>query len=73
MVIFNVELYAEFKTDRSKVCITNERILERIIKTFLKRELVYSFKLISIHGLVSGITILTIFLLTRPKVFFKLG
>ena len=47
-------------------------IIIRIIKVFLKRKLIYSFKLIYSRGLVSGITSLSMFLLTRSKAFFSL-
>ena len=47
-------------------------IIIRIIKVFLKRKLIYSFKLIYRRGLVSGITSLSMFLLTRSKAFFSL-
>ena len=46
-------------------------IIERIIKALLNSKVLSSFELIYIHGLVhgqvSGITILSMFLLTRPE------
>ena len=46
-------------------------IVERIIKALFKSEMIYSFELIYTHGLVSGITSLSMFLLmTDPKSFF---
>ena len=36
-------------------------IMERIMKEFLKSKIIYSFKLIYIHVLVSGITSLSVF------------
>ena len=46
---------------------TIKMINERIIKTLLKRKIIYSFELIYNHGLVSGITSLSMFLMMRPK------
>ena len=46
---------------------TVEMINERIIKALLKSKIIYSFELIYGHGLVSGITSLSMFLLVRPK------
>ena len=40
-------------------------IIERIMKALLKRKLIYSFELIYNHGLVFGITSLSMFLLRR--------
>ena len=51
------------------VKITNERI----IKALLKSKTNYSFQLIYSHGLVSGITSLSMFLLMRPKTLFLAG
>ena len=41
-------------------------IIERIIKTLLNGKIIASFKLVYTHGLVSGITSLSIILLRRP-------
>ena len=38
----------------------------RIIKALLKSKIIYNFELIYRHGLVSGITSLSMFLLKRP-------
>ena len=40
-------------------------IIERIIKALLKSKIIYNFELICSHGLVSGITMMSIFLLMR--------
>ena len=42
-------------------------INERIIKALLKSKIIYSFELIYSHGLVSGITSLSMFLLMKPR------
>ena len=42
-------------------------INEHIIKALLKSKIIYSFELVYSHGLVSGITNLSMFLLMKPK------
>ena len=42
-------------------------INERVIKALLKGKIIYSFKLIYSHFLVSGITSLSMLLLIKPK------
>ena len=58
----NLKLRAESFEQRIKV----KMIIEHIIKALLKNKIIYSFKLIYSHGLVSGITSLSMFLLKRP-------
>ena len=58
----NLKLRAESFEQRMKV----KMIIEHIIKALLKNKIIYSFKLIYSHGLVSGITSLSMFLLKRP-------
>ena len=41
--------------------------MEQIIRALLKSKIIYSFETIYHHGLVSGITTLSIFLLRRPE------
>ena len=45
-------------------------IIERVMKALLKRNLIYSFELICIHGLVFGIPSLSMFLLRRLEYLF---
>ena len=42
-------------------------IIERITKELLNRKIINSFEIIYNHGLVSGITSLSVFLLRRPE------
>ena len=50
--------------------ITVKMINERIIKALLNSKIIYSFKLIYSHGLLSRATSFSMFLLRNPKTFF---
>ena len=54
------------KVEKFEERMTVKIIIKRIIKALLKSKLIYSFDLTYSHGLVSGITSLSMFLLTRP-------
>ena len=55
--VLNLKTGAESFEQTMKV----KMIMERIMKAFLKSKIIYSFKLIYIHVLVSGITSLSVF------------
>ena len=61
--VWNLKLSAEKFEEGMTVKIINERT----IKALLKSKIIYSFELIYSHGLVSGTTSLSTFLLMRPK------
>ena len=55
------------KVEKFEEKMTVKMIIDRIIEALLTSKIIYSFELIYSHGLVSGITSLSIFLLMRPK------
>ena len=62
------------KTEKFEERVTVKIIIERIIKAlfiyiYSKGQNIYSFELIYSHGLVSGITSLSMFLMMRPESF----
>ena len=61
--VLNLRPSAEKFEERMTIII----IIERIIIVLSKSKLIYSFELIHSHGLVSGISSLSIFLLMRPE------
>ena len=61
--VLNLKPSAEKMEPRMKV----KMITESIIKELLKNKIVYSFELIYSHGLVSGVTSLSMFLLRKHE------
>ena len=61
--VLNLKPSAEKFKQRIKV----KMIIGHIIKALLKSKVIYSFELIYSHGLVSGITSLSMILLMRPE------
>ena len=61
--VFNLKPSVEKVEER----MTIKMITKSIIKEFLKSKIIYSFELTYSHGLVSGITNLSMFLMMRPE------
>ena len=61
--VFNLKPSVEKVEER----MTIKMITKNIIKELLKSKIIYSFELTYSHGLVSGITSLSMFLMMRPE------
>ena len=63
----NAALNLKPKAEKFEERVTVTIVIERIIKSIIEEQNIYSFELIYSHGLVSGITSLSMFLMMRPE------
>ena len=66
-VTWNPVLNLKQKAEKFGERLTVKMTIERMIKTLLKRKIIYSFEIIYSRGLVSGITSFSMFLLMRSE------